>query len=88
MNKNTSMSSIYNYFQDLLTSKVPVEKGPLEQINRSNIEIDITSKIHQIESIPQEDQKLNKGRDYNLIRHLNKYHICFISNYFRVHRNV
>jgi len=68
MNKNTSMSSIYNFFQDLLTNKIPVEKGPLEQINNSNKDSNLHDKIYQNENegCPEDQQILNKGNNFLL----------------------
>lgn len=40
MNKNSSMSSIFNYFQDFITSKIQVSEDPLEEkpeANKTNI---------------------------------------------------
>jgi len=36
MNKNSSMNSFFNYFQDFITNKTQVEKDPLEQISDDN----------------------------------------------------
>lgn len=68
MNKNTSMSSIYNFFQDLLTNKIPVEKGPLEQISDSNKDTNVYDKIYQHENVscPEDQQILNNGINYIL----------------------
>jgi hypothetical protein len=63
MNKNTSMSSIYNFFQDLLANKIPVEKGPLEEIVESNREMDPNKKkINEDFFITTEEEKSVKGK--------------------------
>ena len=36
MNKNSSMSSFFNYFKDFISSKVPVHNDPLQQIPNDN----------------------------------------------------
>lgn len=63
MNKNLSMSSIFNFFQDLLTNKIPVEKGPLEEINDTNKEVDSNNrKIIEDLLIITEEEKTSKGK--------------------------
>jgi len=62
MNKNTSMSSIFNFFQDLLTNKIPVDKGPLEKINGSNKEIDPNKRKYNQDLLSlAEEEKTIKG---------------------------
>ena len=36
MDKNSSMSNIYNYFQGFITNKTQVKKDPLEDITDTN----------------------------------------------------
>lgn len=62
MNKNSSMSSIYNFFQDLLTNKIPVERGPLEQLVDPNTELDPNNrKIYEDLLSSTEEEKAFKG---------------------------
>lgn len=64
MNKNISMSSIYNFFQDLLISKIPVDKGPLEQIPINSKDLDTNKKAQQdILEGNEEEQKKFKGNN-------------------------
>jgi hypothetical protein len=36
MNKNSSMSSFFNYFKDFISNKILVETDPLDQISNKN----------------------------------------------------
>lgn len=73
MNKNTSMSSIYNFFQDLLTNKIPVDKGPLEGIADPYKEIDQNNRKNYEDLLSStEEEKILKGKIKNKFNYYHK----------------